>query len=103
MSLARTSWVGGKIEFAFVVEGDGAAHTCLMQTASDHLLGYYRLQALDGRMHDFYVRQPWDGKASIEVANLTAKGLRVYQLILQGVQDDTEVWRTFVEGLRVTP
>jgi hypothetical protein len=32
-----------------------------------------------------------------------AKGLRVYQLILQGVQDDTEVWRTFVEGLRVTP
>jgi len=56
-----------------VVEGQR-----LMQTASDHLLGYYRLQALDGRMHDFYVRQLWDGKASIEVANLTAKGLRVY-------------------------
>ncbi len=56
-----------------VVEGQR-----LMQTASDHLLGCYRLQALDGRMHDFYVRQLWDGKASIEVANLTAKGLGVY-------------------------
>ncbi|MGZ4710297.1 MAG: DUF2252 domain-containing protein [Acidimicrobiales bacterium] len=56
-----------------VVEGQR-----FMQTASDSLLGWYRLNALDGRMHDFYVRQMWDGKASIDVTKLTAAGLRAY-------------------------
>ena len=56
-----------------VVEGQR-----LMQAASDHMLGWYRLLAWDGQYRDFYVRQLWDGKASIEVANLTPKGLRVY-------------------------
>jgi uncharacterized protein (DUF2252 family) len=56
-----------------VVEGQR-----LMQTASDPLLGWYALAGFDARDHDFYVRQLWDGKASIDVANLTAKGLRVY-------------------------
>jgi uncharacterized protein (DUF2252 family) len=49
-----------------------------MQSASDPLLGWYRLRALDGRMHDFYVRQLWDGKASIDVGHLDADGLVVY-------------------------
>jgi len=56
-----------------VVEGQR-----VMQAASDHMLGWYRLRAWDGQVRDFYVRQLWDGKASIEVANLTAKGLAVY-------------------------
>jgi uncharacterized protein (DUF2252 family) len=56
-----------------VVEGQR-----LMQAASDHMLGWYRLLAWDGQHRDFYVRQLWDGKASIEVANLTPKGLSVY-------------------------
>lgn len=49
-----------------------------MQAASDSMLGWYKLQALDDRIHDFYVRQLWDGMASIEVADLTRAGLRAY-------------------------
>ena len=56
-----------------VVEGQR-----LMQSASDEMLGWYRLRALDDRMHDFYVRQLWDGKASIEVADLDRAGLLAY-------------------------
>lgn len=56
-----------------VVEGQR-----LMQAASDHLLGWYDLTALDNLTHDYYVRQLWDGKASIEVGRLTDKGLAVY-------------------------
>jgi uncharacterized protein (DUF2252 family) len=56
-----------------VVEGQR-----LMQAASDPLLGWYRLRALDGRKHDFYVRQLWDGKASIDITNLTPGGLGRY-------------------------
>src|SRR5262249_41704849 len=50
----------------------------LMQAHSDHMLGWYRLEAWDGQWHDFYVRQLWDGKASVDIANLTPKGLRTY-------------------------
>jgi len=49
-----------------------------MQTASDPLLGWYRLRALDDKMHDFYVRQLWDGKASIDVTHLTPAALASY-------------------------
>ena len=56
-----------------VVEGQR-----LIQAASDPLLGWYGLEGFDGRRHDFYVRQLWDGKASIEIANLTARGLAAY-------------------------
>ena len=56
-----------------VVEGQR-----LMQTASDPLLGWYRLRALDDKMHDFYVRQLWDGKASIDVTHLTPAALASY-------------------------
>jgi uncharacterized protein (DUF2252 family) len=56
-----------------VVEGQR-----FMQTSSDSLLGWYRLNAFDGKVHDFYVRQLWDGKASIDVTKLTAAGLRAY-------------------------
>jgi len=56
-----------------VVEGQR-----LMQTAPDHLLGWYRLNAWDGVQRDFYVRQLWDGKASIDVTRLSPKGLTAY-------------------------
>ncbi len=56
-----------------VVEGQR-----LMQTASDPLLGWYRLRALDNKVHDFYVRQLWDGKASIDVTHLTPAALACY-------------------------
>lgn len=44
-----------------VVEGQR-----LMQAASDLLLGWYRIEGFDGKEHDFYVRQLWDGKASFD-------------------------------------
>jgi uncharacterized protein (DUF2252 family) len=48
-----------------VVEGQR-----LMQAASDILLGWYRVLAFDDVVHDFYVRQLWDGKASLEVSTM---------------------------------
>ena len=56
-----------------VVEGQR-----LMQAASDHLLGWVRFVSFDGAEHDFYVRQLWDGKGSVELADLTPAGLRAY-------------------------
>lgn len=46
-----------------VVEGQR-----LMQAASDVTLGWFRNMGFDGREHDYYVRQLWDGKASIDPA-----------------------------------
>jgi uncharacterized protein (DUF2252 family) len=56
-----------------VVEGQR-----FMRVASDPLLGWYRLRALDGKVHDYYVRQLWDGKASVDVGRLSPAGLRAY-------------------------
>jgi uncharacterized protein (DUF2252 family) len=47
-----------------------------LQPASDSLLGC-RLRSFDGEMHDFYVRQLWDGKSSVDVPRLSASGLAV--------------------------
>ena len=38
-----------------------------MQAASDILLGWQRVVGLDGVMRDFYLRQLWDGKGSIDL------------------------------------
>ncbi len=46
-----------------VVEGQR-----LTQAASDVMLGWYKVLAFDGKVHDFYVRQLWDGKASLDVS-----------------------------------
>ena len=48
-----------------VVEGQR-----LTQAASDIMLGWYKVLAFDGKVHDFYVRQLWDGKASVDVATM---------------------------------
>src|SRR6478752_5368995 len=46
-----------------VVEGQR-----LMQAASDIFLGWIRnKEGLDGRQRDFYVRQLWDWKASVDL------------------------------------
>jgi uncharacterized protein (DUF2252 family) len=51
----------------------------LMQAASDVLLGWLPAVGLvDGRDRDFYVRQLWDGKRSIDVETLIPQGLTEY-------------------------
>ncbi len=56
-----------------VVEGQR-----LMQAASDPLLGWYQLEGWDGQHRSFYVRQLWDGKASVDLSHLSPIGLQVY-------------------------
>jgi uncharacterized protein (DUF2252 family) len=48
-----------------VVEGQR-----LMQAASDIMLGWYKVEAFDGLWHDFYARQLWDGKTSVDVSTM---------------------------------
>jgi uncharacterized protein (DUF2252 family) len=56
-----------------VVEGQR-----LMQATGDIFLGWCRATGLDGRERDFYVRQLWDWKRSVEVERLGPRGLEVY-------------------------
>ena len=50
----------------------------LMQAASDIFLGWLPAVGMDGRPRDFYGRQLWDGKRSVEIESLDAKGLEIY-------------------------
>ena len=67
----------GESEFANhgerVVEGQW-----LMQASSDILLGWLPALGFDGDDRDFYVRQLWDGKRSVEIETLPPKGLAIY-------------------------
>jgi uncharacterized protein (DUF2252 family) len=56
-----------------VVEGQW-----LMQAASDSFLGWCSTPGMDDRRRDFYVRQLWDGKGSIDVETLPPRGLGAY-------------------------
>ena len=56
-----------------VVEGQR-----LMQAATDIFVGWCRSPGLDGRPRDFYVRQLWDWKRSVEVERLTPHALELY-------------------------
>jgi uncharacterized protein (DUF2252 family) len=56
-----------------VVEGQR-----LMQSASDVLLGWTRLQESDEVTRDYYVRQLWDGKVSADVEHMAAASLADY-------------------------
>jgi uncharacterized protein (DUF2252 family) len=56
-----------------VVEGQR-----LMQAAGDILLGWLPAAGIDGVTRDFYVRQLWDGKLSVEVETLDHPMLRSY-------------------------
>jgi uncharacterized protein (DUF2252 family) len=57
-----------------VVEGQR-----LMQASSDILLGWVHSDVeIEGGGHDFYVRQLWDWKASLDVETIVPSGLIVY-------------------------
>jgi uncharacterized protein (DUF2252 family) len=57
-----------------VVEGQR-----LMQAASDIFLGWIRNKAgLDGVQRDFYVRQLWDWKTSVDLETILPRGLELY-------------------------
>jgi hypothetical protein len=56
-----------------VVEGQR-----LTQAASDLFLGWVRANGPDGAVRDFYVRQLWDGKMSIDIDSLDEAGLSEY-------------------------
>src|SRR5205085_12385992 len=48
------------------------------QATADIFLSWQRSEGLDGKEHDFYVRQLWDWKASIDLSRMTYKGLHAY-------------------------
>ena len=50
----------------------------LSQAAIDLFLGWQRSMGLDGKEHDFYIRQLWDWKASIDLSRMTCNGLHAY-------------------------
>ena len=50
----------------------------LSQAASDIFLSWTRSMGLDGQEHDFYVRQLWDWKASIDLSTMSEWGLHAY-------------------------
>ncbi len=50
----------------------------LSQAAIDVFLGWQRSTGLDGQEHDFYIRQLWDWKASIDLSKMNASGLHAY-------------------------
>ena len=56
-----------------VVRGQRVSHA-----ATDIFLGWERSAGPDGKEHDFYVRQLWDWKASIDLSAMAEPGLRAY-------------------------
>lgn len=56
-----------------VVEGQR-----LLQAAGDEFLGWDRTVGLDGKPHDFYVRQLWDWKMSADLKTIVPSAMRAY-------------------------
>jgi uncharacterized protein (DUF2252 family) len=56
-----------------VVEGQR-----LMQAASDIFLGWDTVKGLDGKPHDYYIRQLWDGKLSGDLMGMTDSAFAAY-------------------------
>ena len=56
-----------------VVEGQR-----MMQAAPDIMLGWERIEAIDGEIKDFYIRQLWDAKASAEIETMDQSGVTAY-------------------------
>jgi uncharacterized protein (DUF2252 family) len=50
----------------------------LMQAASDIFLGWHRTTGLDGHERDFYCRQLWDWKVSVDLEAIPTRSLIVY-------------------------
>lgn len=70
----------GRSEFANsgqrVVEGQR-----LTQAASDIMLGWIKIEGIDGVKRDFYIRQLWDSKMSAAVELMEPRGLVIYARI----------------------
>ena len=56
-----------------VVEGQR-----MMQAAPDILLGWERIETIDGERRDFYIRQLWDAKGSVDVELMDPPELEAY-------------------------
>jgi hypothetical protein len=56
-----------------VVRGQRLSHAAI-----DVFLSWQRSEGLDGLEHDFYVRQLWDWKASIDLSTISRWGLHAY-------------------------
>ena len=67
----------GRSEFANsgqrVVEGQR-----LTQAASDIMLGWIKIEGIDGVKRDFYIRQLWDAKMSALVEFMEPRGMSLY-------------------------
>ena len=50
----------------------------LMQAVGDIFLGYVRVEGLDGKQRDFYVRQLRDWKGSAEIESMVPAGMLAY-------------------------
>ena len=51
----------------------------LIQAASDIFLGWARAESwLDGKPHDFYIRQLWDWKFSLDIEAMKPNGMQIY-------------------------
>jgi hypothetical protein len=50
----------------------------MMQAAPDIMLGWERIETIDGQTKDFYIRQLWDAKASAEIELMDPSGLEAY-------------------------
>ena len=48
------------------------------QAVTDVFLGWQRSRGLDGNEHDFYIRQLWDWKASVDLTTMRYTGLHAY-------------------------
>jgi uncharacterized protein (DUF2252 family) len=53
----------------------------MMQAAPDIMLGWERIEAIDGETKDFYIRQLWDAKGSAEIELMKPGGLSAYGAI----------------------
>ncbi len=56
-----------------VVQGQRISHA-----ATDIFLSWQRSRGLEGREHDYYVRQLWDWKASVDLSTMPEAGLHAY-------------------------
>ena len=50
----------------------------ISNAATDVFLSWQRSMGLDGKEHDFYVRQLWDWKASVDLSTMSESGLHAY-------------------------
>ena len=53
----------------------------MMQATADIMLGWERIEAIDGETKDFYIRQLWDAKGSAEIELMNPAGLSAYGAI----------------------